>query len=232
MTSLPRIEPLGERALLLDFGNRIDPALNRRVHALARTLAAAALPGVRDIVPAYASLALHYEPRCWSDGAATTAPWQRFAHAVQALLGDDATAPQAALAPATIAVRYGGDDGPDLEVVAAHAGIGADEVVRRHVAAEYHVAMLGFAPGFAYLLGLDRRLDTPRRDEPRIRVPAGSVAIGGAQTGIYPRELPGGWQVIGRTAAILFDVARDPPALLQPGQPVRFVPAGRSGPGA
>jgi KipI family sensor histidine kinase inhibitor len=121
-----------------------------------------------------------------------------------------------------IAVRYGGADGPDLERVAAHAGLSAGEVVARHAASDYTVAMLGFAPGFPYLLGLDAALHVPRRANPRTRVPAGSVAIGGAQTGIYPRELPGGWNLIGCTPLTLFDPCRDQPCLLAPGDRVRF----------
>jgi KipI family sensor histidine kinase inhibitor len=119
-------------------------------------------------------------------------------------------------------VCYGGESGPDLDAVAEHAGLSRDDVIARHAAAEYTVAMLGFAPGFPYLLGLDRALQVPRRPSPRTRVPAGSVAIGGAQTGIYPRELPGGWHLIGRTPLVLFDPAREPPCLLAPGDRVRF----------
>ena len=117
---------------------------------------------------------------------------------------------------------YGGEYGPDLEAVAVHAGLSPDAVVARHAAGDYSVAMLGFAPGFPYLLGLDPALHAPRRTDPRTRVPAGSVAIGGAQTGIYPRELPGGWNLIGRTPLPLFDPRREPPALLAAGDRVRF----------
>lgn len=121
-----------------------------------------------------------------------------------------------------IPVCYGGEYGPDLDALAEHARLSRDEVIGRHVAAGYTVAMLGFAPGFPYLLGLDPALHVPRRADPRTRVPAGSVAIGGAQTGIYPRELPGGWNLIGRTPLVLFDPDRDPPCLLAPGDRVRF----------
>jgi KipI family sensor histidine kinase inhibitor len=119
-------------------------------------------------------------------------------------------------------VCYGGEFGPDLGAVATHAGVDEQAVIDAHANGDYRVAMLGFMPGFPYLLGLDKALHTPRRESPRTRVPAGSVAIGGAQTGIYPRELPGGWQLIGRTPLVLFDPTREQPALLQPGQRVRF----------
>ena len=121
-----------------------------------------------------------------------------------------------------IPVCYGGEFGPDLDAVATHCGLEPAEVSARHAAGDYRVAMLGFMPGFAYLLGLDESLHMPRRASPRTRVPAGSVAIGGAQTGIYPRELPGGWQLIGRTPLTLFDPSQAEPALLRPGQRVRF----------
>ncbi|MBS0581582.1 MAG: 5-oxoprolinase subunit PxpB [Proteobacteria bacterium] len=221
------IEWLGDRALLLRLGAGIDATLNACVHALAHTLREAALPGVVDIVPAYASVAVHYDPRAWSEPAASTAPGERLA---QRLLEIAAALPAPARTALSaeqgtvleIPVCYGGEHGPDLADVAGLAGVGADEVIARHVAGDYRVAMLGFAPGFPYLLGLDPALHAPRRANPRTRVPAGSVAIGGAQTGIYPRELPGGWQILGRTPLTLFDAARDPPALLAPGQRVRF----------
>jgi allophanate hydrolase subunit 1 len=141
------------------------------------------------------------------------------AHALRA--GDPAPA-AGVWCEVEIPVCYGGEHGPDLDAVAAHAGLSRDEVVARHAGAGYTVAMLGFAPGFPYLLGLDPALHVPRRANPRTRVPSGSVAIGGAQTGIYPRELPGGWHLIGRTPRALFDPARNPPCLLAPGDRVRF----------
>jgi KipI family sensor histidine kinase inhibitor len=127
-----------------------------------------------------------------------------------------------------IPVRYGGADALDLDAVAARAGLTCEEVIARHTAAEYRVAMLGFAPGFPYLLGLDPALAMPRLDTPRQHVAAGSVGIGGAQTGIYPRPGPGGWRIIGRTDAVLFDATRASPSLLAPGDRVRFVAVGTS----
>lgn len=211
-------EPLGERVLLLRFGAAIDATLNARVHAFAAALREASLDGIVDLVPAYASLAVHYDPLAWNDG--DEAPWRRLEHALRMRASAAASAPTSRCVE--IPVRYGGDDGPDLERVAQRAGFEVDEVVRRHAGATYRVAMLGFAPGFPYLLGLDPALQLPRRAEPRLRVPAGSVAIGGAQTGIYPRELPGGWHLVGRTPLSLFDPAGEPPCLLAPGDEVRF----------
>jgi KipI family sensor histidine kinase inhibitor len=211
-------EPAGESLLLLRFGSKLDAALNARVHAFAEALRDARLDGIVDIVPAFASLGIHYDPRAWvgSDGV----PWRRLAHAVRGCAHGTPTG--RAAREVQVPVRYGGDDGPDLERVARSAGLEAVEVVRRHAAAAYRVAMLGFAPGFPYLIGLDPALQVARLAEPRLRVPAGSVAIGGLQTGIYPRESPGGWNLIGRTPLVLFDARAEPPCLLAPGDDVRF----------
>lgn len=219
MTDAFIAEPLAEDALLLRFGNTIDAAINARVLAAAARLRASDLPGVREIAPAYASVMVGFDPFAFpGDG--------RNAHenvcaAVRESLRD--------LRPTEISIReieipvcYGGAHGPDTEDVARHAGMDAQQVIERHTASSYRVAMLGFAPGFPYLLGLDRALHTPRRQTPRIRVPAGSVAIGGAQTGIYPCRLPGGWMLIGRTPLGLFDARREPCCLLTPGDSVRF----------
>jgi KipI family sensor histidine kinase inhibitor len=224
-----RVDPLGDAALLIQLGYRIDVELNARAIAIAATLRRAALPGVIDVAPAYASVCVRYDPLAWFDARDARAPYERIAERIGTFVQAQVVSCTQSLSPDTggqvcieVPVCYAGDFGPDLDAVARHAGLDADAVVGRHSGAEYRVAMLGFAPGFAYLLGLDAALHTPRRATPRTRVPAGSVAIGGAQTGIYPRELPGGWQIIGRTPLTLFDPARDPPAALAPGQHVRF----------
>lgn len=224
------IEPLAEDALLLRFGDGIDAAINARVHAAARALRAAVLAGVTEIAPAYATLLVRFDPAQWTDHASDD-PFARLATALKSNVdpglrrGDErgTTASESDAARVVeIPVCYGDEYGLDLDAVAEHSGVAPDEVIARHTGARYTVAMLGFAPGFPYLLGLDPALRVPRRANPRTRVPAGSVAIGGAQTGIYPRELPGGWHLIGRTPLALFDPARDPPCLLAPGDRVRF----------
>lgn len=219
------VESWSEDALLLRFGESIDIALNAEVHAAARVLRAAELPGVLDIAPAYASILLRFDPAARGD-ADGGLPHERLEQALRAILRD-APPPVQAMhdtgdAVVEIPVCYGGAHGPDLEALAARAGMSPGEVVARHGAGVYTVAMLGFAPGFPYLLGLDPALHMPRRATPRTRVPAGSVAIGGAQTGIYPRELPGGWNLIGRTPLSLFDPRRGRPCLLAPADRVRF----------
>ena len=209
--------------LLIRVGDAIDVATSARVHAAASALHAAGLPGVVDIVPAYATLAVHFDPLAWVD-AHGGPPLAHVVSAVRAILASPRSVSDEAGRAIEIPVCYGGALGPDLDALAAHAGLDADEVIARHANAVYRVAMLGFAPGFPYLLGLDPALAMPRRASPRTRVPAGSVAIGGVQTGIYPAPLPGGWQLIGRTPRVLFDAARDPPSLVMPGDRVRFVP--------
>jgi len=229
------VDWLGDRALLLRFADTIDPATNERVHLAARRLRRARVAGIEEIIPAYASLCVHYDPASLR-GPGEAARAELAARVSEAIAHDEAGEPgQAAdnaaertvddfdtAAEIEILVCYGGEFGPDLAAVAAHAGLDESAFIAAHAAAGYRVAMLGFAPGFPYLLGLDPRLHAPRRAQPRTRVPAGSVAIGGAQTGIYPRELPGGWQIIGRTPLALFDATRSTPALIAPGQSVRF----------
>ncbi len=219
-----RLEPLGDRALLAVLGDAIDPEVNDRVHALAGAIRARGLPGILDLVPAYANLAVHYDPERWAgDGGA---PAQALARELRALWGGTLAAAGPEPWVVTIPVCYGGEWGPDLEEVARHCGLAEAEVVRRHTRPEYRVFMLGFAPGFPYLGGLDPALATPRRSTPRTRIPAGSVGIAGAQTGIYPLETPGGWQIIGRTGLRLFDPALAEPCRLRPGDRLNFVAAG------
>jgi KipI family sensor histidine kinase inhibitor len=213
-----QFEALAEDALLLRFGEHIDLALNTQVQAAAACLRRQ-LRGL-ECVPAYASLLLRFDPSIWA-GADGQHPHQQLQAAVSTCLRDTDQAnvvPREVLIP----VCYGGEYGPDLDDVAASCGLDADAVIARHAAGDYRVAMLGFAPGFPYLLGLDPKLSVPRRTDPRQRVPAGSVAIGGSQTGIYPDVLPGGWQLIGRTPLRLFDVGANDPSLLTAGDRVRF----------
>jgi inhibitor of KinA len=215
---MPVLTSLGDSALLVKFGDEIDPDLNRRVQALAALLGSAPLDGVGESLPAYASLLVHYDPLRLD--YAEVAEW------VSGFL-DQAEA--AATRPAgriEVPVRYGGESGPDLEAVAAFHKISPAEVVRLHSSRTYTVYMMGFTPGFPYLGALDPRLVTPRLETPRTLVPAGTVAIAGQQSGIYPLASPGGWQLIGWTPLQLFDLSSEQPFLFAPGDEVRFVPFG------
>jgi len=210
-----QVETLAEDAWLLRFGETIDDAVNDRVHAAAAKLRAN-LENV-ECVPAYASLLLRFDVAQWLDDDGRFGG-ERLRAAIAAAWSERSSAEKAPR-EVSIPVCY---DGVDLPEVATHARLSIEEVIARHTAARYRVAMLGFAPGFPYLLGLDPTLAVPRRSNPRTSVPAGSVAIGGQQTGIYPQSLPGGWQLIGRTPMRLFDFAATSPSLLGPSDHVRF----------
>ena len=215
-----RIEFLGDAALLLRFGDGIDAAVNRRVHACAAALRAQAPRWLVDLTPTYACLALHIDVvRIGGDDALESARTWVAQWLEQALFDTNDANSRAVEIP----VAYGGEYGPDLTAVATRAGITNEDAIARHAAGNYTVAMIGFAPGFPYLLGLDASLAMPRIATPRTHIAAGSVGIGGAQTGIYPQAGPGGWRLIGRTPLRLFDAGRDPPSLLQAGDRVRFV---------
>jgi KipI family sensor histidine kinase inhibitor len=204
---------LGEAAWTVVLGDRVDPALHERVTALAAAIEAARLPGVREIVPAFAAVTVFFDPAA-ADADALREQLARLA--MKQTFRPSALPPSRLL---SIPVTY---DGPDLDEVASRTGLSRDEVIRRHTAPEYRVYLLGFAPGFAYLGDLDPSLVLPRKAAPRTRVPAGSVAIAGAQTGVYPLATPGGWHLIGTTPLAMFDPAREPAVLLRVGDRVRF----------
>lgn len=207
----------GDSLLLVELEPVIDPAINEQVVKLATRLHDRVGHVVRDIVPGYCSLGVHIDP-LRTDLAA-----------LERVIREEtrATAPVEATGERPvieIPVRYGGDDGPDLQIVADWAGCTPGEVIARHANRTYRVYMLGFVPGFAYMGRVDRSIAAPRRRVPRERVPTGAVGIAGEQTGVYPMSTPGGWQLIGRTTAVVFDAGRERPSLLAPGDLVRFVP--------
>lgn len=247
MTDLPggaRVYALGDSAAVVRWGDRIDPDQNRQVLGLARCLADRPFPGMVEVVPAYASLAVYYDPAMVARaavhreaaeqgrGGRGPAPMKPPASGLFDLVCrwlyervmESSARPEISPRTVVFPVCYGGEFGPDLDDVAARNGLTAAEAVALHAGTEYRVYLLGFTPGFPYLGGLSPRLATPRRVTPRMLVPAGAVGIAGNQTGIYPRPSPGGWQLIGRTPRQLFNPAWDPPALLQPGDRVRFAP--------
>lgn len=206
-----RVIRASDRSVLLQWSDVVDPHVVHTVIGAFRALRDAAPAWLVDLHPAYASLLVEFD--------ATSVEHDEVEDLVRALAEDGSFARAARVDGKTVVVpvRYGGDEGPDLALVAAHTGLSPAEVVARHAAARYQVAFLGFSPGFAYLLGLSPALATPRRGEPRAAVPAGSVAIGGAQTGVYPSATPGGWNVIGRTSLVLG------PDWVEPGDVVNFV---------
>lgn len=208
----PVIQALGESALILSTGTSATLECQQRIWAIAAQ--AVQWPHVRDIVPGMNNLTILFDP--------LAADPQQLEQRLQAAWESVAVSDKASR-QINIPVVYGGDSGPDLEHVARHTGLSPAEVVKRHTAPEYVVYFIGFQPGFPYLGGLDHTLATPRRAEPRVSVAAGSVGIGGSQTGIYPAASPGGWQLIGHSALQLFDPGNNPPTLLQPGDRVRFV---------
>lgn len=207
------IRPSSDRSLLVTFAEGFSEETRRCV--LRATRALAGIPGTVNLHPAYASVLVEFDPRRAGAEAVERAVRERLACAGE----EFEEAPRLVEIP----VRY---DGPDLEDVARLTGFAVEEVVRRHSAAAYTVCFLGFSPGFPYLSGLPEELHVPRLAAPRTRVPAGSVGIGGAQTGVYPVASPGGWRLIGRTRVELFRAAEDPPVLLRMGDAVRFVVEG------
>ncbi|CAO97362.1 5-oxoprolinase subunit PxpB [Erwinia tasmaniensis] len=204
---------LGERAVVLELDPPISLASQQRIWGLAQCLrdcreALEIIPGMNNIT------VLLRDPQ---QDAQSAVEWLQQHWA-------ESEALELASRTIDIPVIYGGHYGPDLDEVARHSDMSASQVVACHAAMDYVVYFIGFQPGFPYLGGLDQRLHTPRRAEPRVRVPAGSVGIGGSQTGVYPVDAPGGWQLIGQTKTPLFTPAQEPPVLLRPGDRVRFVP--------
>ncbi|UAW64200.1 5-oxoprolinase subunit PxpB [Mycoavidus sp. HKI] len=207
----PSIFPFGESALVCESPAPATLACQKRIWTIAEV--ARQWPHVTEVVPGMNNLTVLFDPLATNVDVLT----QKLAKAWGAV--DTKLKPGRLV---EIPVCYGGEYGPDLATVAHHTALSAEAVIKLHASTEYTVFCLGFQPGFAYLGGLDPKLETPRRAEPRVAIPAGSVGIGGAQTGIYPASSPGGWQLIGHTREKLFDPMRTPPSLLQPGDRVRF----------
>jgi inhibitor of KinA len=214
-----RVLLCGDTGVSIEFGDAIDLAINARVRQLYRVLKSLRPLGILDLIPTYRSLHIEYDPwRC---------SFEQVLMVVEDAIRDERVSPADAASVVDIPVCYGGGFGPDLDELAATFRLSSQEVIRIHSSPVYIVYMIGFVPGFPYLGGLDERLITPRRKAPRRRVPAGSVGIADRQTGIYPLESPGGWQIIGRTPVRLFDLSKAEPFLLGAGDRVRFIPITR-----
>jgi len=210
-----RLLAQGEGGLVVELGDAVDPVVNARVHEVAAAVRRKLEGDVLEIVPTYRSLLVLFDPlRVERAGLEAR---------IEDLLSElPVRRSRAARRTLRVPVEYGGAYGPDLESVAAHAGLSAEQVVGIHASASYLVYMLGFTPGFPYLGGMSERISTPRLHSPRPRIPAGSVGIAGVQTGIYPVESPGGWRLVGRTPLRLFDPRRKNPFLLAAGDGVQF----------
>ncbi len=209
----PRYLVAGEKALVVEFGSRIDPQTNVRVQSLSRSLGRDPIPGVVETIPTFRSLLVAYDPLLIG-----------FDELVSRIQAVETRPPEPCGAKTSVVIPtvYGGEFGLDIGFVARHNRISVEDVIRLHVSVSYLVYMIGFTPGFPYLGGLPSMIATPRLQVPRTRVPAGSVGIAGEQTGVYPVQSPGGWQLIGRTPLKLYDPARENPVLLEPGDSVRF----------
>lgn len=211
--SSPRLLPSGDSAITVEFSRTIDDAANRRVLALDRTLAREPISGVTETVPTYRSLLVHYDP--------TQIDFDTLSKKL-AELAQQPVPPTENTRRWRIPVVYGGEHGIDLEDVAKTLGTTPDEIVARHIAGDYGVAMIGFTPGWSYLSGLQDSLHMPRRQNPRLLTPAGTISIGGVQTGVQCLAGPSGWHLLGRTAVRTYQLHRDPIFLLEPGDRVTF----------
>lgn len=230
------VKPFGDRAVYIPFGHNIDTNTHEKIQAFVHYLERHPFDGMIECVPAYTNVTVYYDPiavlqkqNIRQRSSFLYSPYEIVSNYIEEALKrfekEEITVESREV---IIPVVYGGSFGPDLAIVAKLNDLTEEEVIRLHSEREYKVYMLGFAPGFPFLGGMDERLATPRKENPRLTIPAGSVGIAGHQTGIYPLETPGGWQIIGRTPLDLFLPDQTPPTLLQPGDTIRFEPIDES----
>jgi len=208
--------PLGDSAIVIQLGNEISESIQHHISSICSFLEDYSFEGFIEYVPAFTTVTIFYDALITDYETAQSLLQDMLLEIMEGIEEKDAPVVE-------IPVLYGGTQGPDLSDVATHAGISETEVIALHTAGEYLVYMIGFAPGFPYLGGMNEKIATPRKETPRSKIAAGSVGIAGAQTGVYPIETPGGWQIIGQTPLELFDVERQPPALLKAGDKLRFI---------
>ena len=212
----PQIKITGDTSVAIVFGDEISSEINTKIRAFDEALNEEQIDGVYETVPTYCTLTIHYAPE--------KIRYRELRKRLEAMLAVSHRAQRMNTVVMEIPVLYGGEYGPDLAYVAQYHHMTPEEVIRIHTSAEYLIYMLGFTPGFSYMGGMDECIATPRLKTPRVLIPAGSVGIAGKQTGIYPIDSPGGWQLIGRTPVKLYDAQRDTPILLDAGLHVKFVP--------
>ena len=212
----PKILVAGDSSVLIEFGNEILPETNRRIAATVQLIREQHIEGIVDMIPTYCALLINYDPR--------VILYDPLVQRLQSLLKIEVSAGESKKRIYEIPVCYGGKYGPDMDTIAKHAGLTEKEVISIHSSRDYLIYMLGFLPGFTYLGGLDERIHTPRLQTPRVRIEAGSVGIGGSQTGIYPLDSPGGWNLMGKTPVRTYDPEREVPILVEAGEYIRFVP--------
>lgn len=217
----PTISPVGDRAISIDFGQVIDPTINRHIRQTIERIKELQLDGIIELVPTYCALLVEYDAMLYS--------YSEICNIIEPTLEEGMTNTTNELVTVVeVPTVYGGEFGPDLSFVASHNHLSEDEVISIHSGTDYLVYMLGFIPGFSYLGGMDSRIATPRVSSPRTVIPAGSVGIAGEQTGTYPSDSPGGWQIIGRTPVTMYDMSKAQAALLKAGDYVRYVPIDES----
>lgn len=217
----PTISPVGDRAISIDFGQVIDPTINRHIRQTIERIKELQLEGIIELVPTYCALLVEYDAMLYS--------YSEICNIIEPTLEEGMTNTTNELVTVVeVPTVYGGGFGPDLNFVASHNHLSEDEVISIHSGTDYLVYMLGFIPGFTYLGGMDPRIATPRLSSPRTLIPAGSVGIAGEQTGTYPSDSPGGWQIIGRTPVTMYDMSKAQAALLKAGDYVRYVPIDES----
>ena len=217
----PTISPVGDRAISIDFGQVIDPTINRHIRQTIERIKEFQLDGIIELVPTYCALLVEYDAMLYS--------YSEICNIIESTLEEGMTDTTNELVTVVeVPTVYGGEFGPDLSFVASHNHLSEDEVISIHSGTDYLVYMLGFIPGFTYLGGMDPRIATPRLSSPRTLISAGSVGIAGEQTGTYPSDSPGGWQIIGRTSVTMYDMSKAQAALLKAGDYVRYVPIDES----
>ena len=211
-----KILTVGDSSVLIEFGKEISPEINSRIATMVKLLKVQQIEGIVDMIPSFCALLINYDSRVIS--------YSKLKKRLEDVLKLDAESESIAAEVFEIPVCYGGKYGPDMTNLIEHSGLSEKEIIEIHSGSDYLIYMLGFLPGFPYLGGLDERIHIPRLASPRIKIPAGSVGIGGAQTGIYPLDSPGGWQLLGQTPVKTYDPERETPILFEAGDYIRFVP--------